>query len=96
MLLIDDREARRAASSFTITVTGTAAVVGAAKQAGLIASARTIFDQLRLSGFRISDEIMGGILESVGEGEPVAKPVRETRRRRGQQRGRKGRSKNPM
>ena len=95
LLVIDDREARRAASSFTITVTGTAAVVGAAKQIGLIASARTIFDQLRLSGFRVSEGIVSGILESVGEGKSGEKPVRETRRRRGQKRGRKARSKNP-
>jgi predicted nucleic acid-binding protein len=36
LLLLDDREARRVASAATIAVTGTAAVVGAAKQAGLI------------------------------------------------------------
>jgi len=96
LLLIDDREARRAALSFTITVTGTAAIVGAAKQVGLIASARTIFDQLRLSCFRISEEIIRGILESAGEVEPGAKPVHETKRRRGQKRSRRGRSKNPM
>jgi predicted nucleic acid-binding protein len=95
LLLIDDREARRAASSFGITLTGTAAVVGAAKQAGLIVSARKIFDELRISGFRISDAIVSGILEDVGEAEGSALPVHKTSRRGIQRRSRKARPKNP-
>lgn len=67
LLLIDDREARRAASLLGIGVTGTAAVVGAAKGAGLIASAGAKFAELRQKGFRISDAIIQSILESVGE-----------------------------
>ena len=88
LLLIDDREARRVASSVAaISITGTAAVVGAAKQAGLIASAGSVFDQLRQSGFRISEAIVQGILESVGEEGAVTKRVRKagegrTRKRR--------------
>ncbi len=67
-LLIDDREARRAAASIaTIDVSGTAAVVGAAKQAGLIASVGRAFDQLRQRGFRISEAIVQGVLENVRE-----------------------------
>ncbi|MFZ0889547.1 MAG: DUF3368 domain-containing protein [Candidatus Binataceae bacterium] len=86
LLLIDDREARRVASSATIAVSGTAAVVGAAKQAGLIASARTVFDQLRQRGFRISEAIVQGILESVGEEKAGAKRVRRAVERRGKKR----------
>jgi predicted nucleic acid-binding protein len=51
LLLLDDREARRFASSATIAFTGTAAIVGAAKQTGLISSARVVFDQLRKAVF---------------------------------------------
>jgi predicted nucleic acid-binding protein len=67
LLLVDDREARRVASALMIPVTGTAAVIGAAKQAGLIASGRAVFEQLLHSGFRISPAIVDAILESVGE-----------------------------
>jgi predicted nucleic acid-binding protein len=77
LLLVDDREARRVASSATIAVTGTAAVVGAAKQTGLISSARAVFDQLQQSGFRISEAIIQGILESVGEAESGAQRTRK-------------------
>lgn len=83
LLLIDDREARRVASSAMITVTGTAAVVGAAKQTGLVASAHSVFDQLQQRGFRVSEAIVQGILESVGETGAGAKRVGTTRKRRG-------------
>jgi predicted nucleic acid-binding protein len=82
LLLLDDREARRVASSATIAVTGTAAVVGAAKQTGLIPSARDVFDQLQQSGFRISEAIIQGILESVGEAESGAQRTRKSAGRR--------------
>lgn len=82
LLLLDDREARRVASSATIAVTGTAAVVGAAKQTGLISSARDVFDQLQQSGFRISEAIIQGILESVGEPESGAQRTRKSAGRR--------------
>jgi predicted nucleic acid-binding protein len=87
LLLIDDREARRAASSAGITVTGTAAVVGAAKRAGLFPSARAVFDQLRQGGFRISEAVVQGILEGVGEEEASEKRVHRTGKRRGRKRG---------
>lgn len=87
LLLLDDREARRVASSAKIAVTGTAAVVGAAKQAGFISSACAVFDQLQQSGFRISEAIVRGILESVGEAESGAQRPRNPAGRR-----RKGRS----
>lgn len=91
LLLIDDREARRVAASLMIPVTGTAAVIGAAKQAGLIASARAVFDQLLQSGFRISPAIVDAILESVGEA--GGKPERGPTERPTNRRGRKGRVK---
>jgi predicted nucleic acid-binding protein len=87
LLLLDDREARRVASTAMITVTGTAAVVGAAKQTGLIPSARDVFDQLQQSGFRISEAIVQGILESVGEAESGAPRTRKSAGRRSKRRG---------
>jgi hypothetical protein len=78
LILIDDREARRLALSFSeITITGTAAVVAAAKQTGLIVSANTVFGRLREKGYRISDEIIDAVLETLGEEKTVgAKRVR--------------------
>jgi predicted nucleic acid-binding protein len=91
LLLIDDLEARRIASSLTLTVTGTAAVVGVAKRTGLIASAGTVFEELRRNGFRISEAVKQAILESVGE-EVGAKPGGKTGKpgRRTDSRQRKG------
>ena len=60
-------------------------MVGAAKQAGLIASAREVFDELRLKGFRISEAIVSGMLESIQERAVGNEPVRK--KRRGQKRG---------
>lgn len=86
LLLLDDREDRRVASSATIVVTGTAAVVGAAKQTGLIPSARDVFDQLQQSGFRISEAIVQGILEGVGEAKSGEQRTRKPSARRGKKR----------
>ena len=46
---------------------GTAAIIGQAKKAGLIESARDVFETLHLSDFRISAEIIKTILTRVGE-----------------------------
>jgi predicted nucleic acid-binding protein len=67
LLIIDDREGRLRASSLSIPITGTAAIIGAAKQRGLIPSAQDVFTVLRQKGFRVSESIVQGILESVGE-----------------------------
>lgn len=86
LLLMDDREARRFASSAGIDVTGTAAIVGAAKQAGLVPSAQAVFDQLRQTGLRISEAVVQGILEGVAEKDAIAKPVRRAGERRAKKR----------
>ena len=83
LLLLDDLEARRAALTAAVPISGTAAVVGAAKQAGLISSARLAFEQLQQKGFRISEAILQGILEEVGEAEASAARVRRPARGRG-------------
>ncbi len=88
LLLLDDLEARRTALAAAVAVSGTAAIVGAAKQAGLIPSARAVFDQLRERGFRISDAVVQGILEGVAEGHAGAKRARKPAGRRGRRRQR--------
>lgn len=67
LLLVDDREARRRASSLSISLSGTAALIGVAKQRGLLPSAKDAFTILRQKGSRISEAIVQGILEAVGE-----------------------------
>ncbi len=67
LLVIDDREGRRMAASLSIPITGTAAIIGAARKRGLIASAATVFADLRHKGFRISEAIVQAVLESIGE-----------------------------
>ena len=46
LLLIDERAGRAVAQELGLTVTGTAAVIGLARQRGLIASARDVFAAL--------------------------------------------------
>jgi predicted nucleic acid-binding protein len=83
LLLVDDREARRIASAAMVTVSGTAAVVGAAKQAGLITSAQIVFEQLQQKGFRVSEAIVQAVLESIGEVEARMKRVSSAEKRHG-------------
>ena len=49
LLLIDERAGRAVAQELGLQVAGTAAVIGLAKQNGLIASARSVFAELHAS-----------------------------------------------
>jgi len=42
-------------------------VIGLARLHGLIPSAREVFEQLLHGGFRIAPEVIGAVLERVGE-----------------------------
>ncbi|MFI5351630.1 MAG: DUF3368 domain-containing protein [Candidatus Binatales bacterium] len=94
LVLIDEREARktlRSLSSDTIGVSGTIAVVGAAKQRGLIPSAKAVFEELQRKNFYVSRALVAGILESTGEARipPVAAPKSSTRPQRAKRRRRR-------
>lgn len=67
LLLIDERLGRCVASERGIRVAGTAAVIGQAKQRGLIPAARPVFGRLHQSDFRISAEVIRTVLARVGE-----------------------------
>lgn len=67
LLIMDERAGRAVAKEFQLQVVGTAAVIGLAKQRGLIASARTVFEVLHRSDFRISAVVINKILASVNE-----------------------------
>ncbi|MFZ0888973.1 MAG: DUF3368 domain-containing protein [Candidatus Binataceae bacterium] len=78
LVIIDEKDGRntiKELASAAITVSGTAAVVGRAKELGLIPSASAVFEELRQRGFRISDDVVRLILEKVGEAAAQAPAV---------------------
>jgi len=68
LLLIDERAGRALAIEHGLQVAGTAAVIGMARQRGLIRAARPVFEVLHQSDFRISAEVIQTVLARVGEG----------------------------
>ena len=67
LLLMDERAGRAIATAKGLKVAGTAAVIGMAKQRGLIALAKPVFERLHRSDFRISAEVIGVVLRRVRE-----------------------------
>lgn len=67
LLLIDERAGRAVAAEHGIKVAGTAAVIGMARQRGLIPSAKPVFAALHSSDFRTSAEVIRTVLARVGE-----------------------------
>ena len=67
LLIIDEQTGRAAAKELGLTIAGTVAVIGMAKQRGLIPSARVVFDALLKTDFRISAAIIRQVLANVGE-----------------------------
>ncbi len=67
LLLMDERAGRAVAQELGLQVAGTAAVIGMARQRGLIASARQVFDRLHQGDFRIAPQVIKTVLARVGE-----------------------------
>lgn len=67
LLIMDERAGRAVAAEKGLAVTGTAALIGMAKQRGLIAAARPVFAQLHQAEFRIAAEVIRHVLTRVGE-----------------------------
>ena len=67
LLLIDERAGRAIAHELGLKVAGTAAVIGLARQRGLIASARAVFDGLHRSDFLIAPAVITTVLKRCGE-----------------------------
>lgn len=67
LLIMDERAGRAVAQEKGLQVIGTAAVIGKAKDAGLIASAREAFEVLHQSDFRIAPAVIKTVLARVGE-----------------------------
>jgi predicted nucleic acid-binding protein len=66
-LLMDERAGQTIALEHGLRVAGTAAIIGLAKQRGLIPSARQAFAQLHAAKFRIAPEVIQTVLQRVGE-----------------------------
>lgn len=67
LLIMDERVGRAVALERGLNVTGTAAIIGLAKQRGLITSAKQVFSILHHSDFRISATVINQVLARVGE-----------------------------
>lgn len=67
LVLMDERAGRAVAAALGVKVAGTAALIGLARQRGLIDSARRVFEVLHRSDFRISAEVIRMVLTRVGE-----------------------------
>jgi len=64
---MDERAGRAVAKENGLRVIGTAAIIGLAKQQGLIPSARAVFEVLHRSDFRIASAVINKILLSINE-----------------------------
>ena len=67
LLLIDERSGRAVAEELGLSVAGTAAVIGLARQRGLITSARQVFAALHASNFRIAPAVIKTVLDRCGD-----------------------------
>jgi len=61
VLIIDDYKARKIAEQLELKITGTLGILLKAKQRGLLKSIMPIVKKLKLTGFRISDELENDI-----------------------------------
>lgn len=65
ILVLDEKEAREIAEEEGLTVIGTAALLKRAKEKGLIEDLKKSLDQLRASGFRLSDDVYEACLRNI-------------------------------
>ena len=68
LLLLDDRDARRYATTVGLDITGTLGILLLAKERGILESIRPTLDRLRTLRFRLSDRTCQAALVAAGEG----------------------------
>ena len=67
LLLMDERAGRAVAQELGLQVAGTAALIGMARQRGLVAAAKPVLERLHRSDFRMAAEVIRAVLQRVGE-----------------------------
>ena len=67
LLIMDDQAGRAEARYQKLAVVGTAAVIGMAKEQGLIDSAKTVLHELRDAGYYIGDAVIETVLKDIEE-----------------------------
>ncbi len=67
VLVLDDRKARKFASSLGLKLTGTLGILVKAKQLGFLSSMKQTLEDLKKTDFRISQSIIDRILKEAGE-----------------------------
>lgn len=69
-VIIDELKARKTAAKMNIRMTGTIGLILIAKNQNKISSAKSVFDKIRSTNFRISDRIINEALKEAGELSP--------------------------
>ncbi len=67
LLILDDLKARKVAHNLGLLITGTIGVVIKAKLCGIIPSIKPIINKIKISNFRISEELERKALKEAGE-----------------------------
>ena len=66
-VILDDRRARKVATSLGVAVIGTIGILIRAKRNGIIAAVKPVLDDLEATGFFVSKELKGEALRLAGE-----------------------------
>ena len=66
-IILDDYKARRLAKELGLTITGTIWIIVRAKVLGFIPSVKNVFEKMRQTNFRFSEEIERQALRDAGE-----------------------------
>lgn len=66
-LITDDLQARKLAIKLGLSVIGTLGVLIRAKETGLISHIKPVLEQMKLTDFRVSDDLFKAVLAKAGE-----------------------------